>query len=62
MSFSAILAADAASALPFARLRAENRAWRFAGIKLAGIILAIGPNPLRVVSSVNMPGWYSPDW
>ena len=29
--FSMILALDAITALPFARLRAENRAWRFAG-------------------------------
>ena len=47
--FGLILAADAASALPFARLRAENRAWRFAGIKLAEIILAIGLNLLFLV-------------
>jgi len=37
---------DAVSALPFARLRAEDRAWRFAGIKIAEIIVAIGLNLL----------------
>lgn len=42
--FALILALDALSALPFARLRAENRAWRFAGIKLAEIFIAIGLN------------------
>ena len=44
LSFAAILAIDALSALPFARLRAENRAWRFAGIKLTEILLTIGLN------------------
>jgi O-antigen/teichoic acid export membrane protein len=42
--FSLILALDAITALPFARLRAENRAWRFAGIKMTEILLAIGLN------------------
>jgi len=42
--FSAILAIDAVTALPFARLRAENRAWRFAGIRLAEIAVTIGLN------------------
>lgn len=44
--FGLILAMDAISALPFARLRAEDRAWRFAGIKIAEILLAIGFNLL----------------
>jgi len=39
--FAGILALDAATALPFARLRAENRAWRFAGIKMAEIFITI---------------------
>jgi O-antigen/teichoic acid export membrane protein len=42
--FGAILALDSISALPFAKLRSENRAWRFAGIKLIEIVLAIGLN------------------
>ncbi|WP_150047802.1 MULTISPECIES: polysaccharide biosynthesis C-terminal domain-containing protein [Methylomonas] len=42
--FSVILAVDAVTALPFARLRAENRAWRFAGIRLAEIAVTIGLN------------------
>lgn len=42
--FAGILALDAVTALPFARLRAENRAWRFAGIKMAEIFLTIGLN------------------
>ncbi|MGR8934390.1 MAG: polysaccharide biosynthesis protein [Gammaproteobacteria bacterium] len=42
--FAGILTLDAITALPFARLRAENRAWRFASIKLAEIFLTIGLN------------------
>ncbi len=42
--FACILALDAITALPFARLRAENRAWRFAGIKMAEIFLTIALN------------------
>ena len=44
--FALILALDAISALPFARLRAEDRAARFAGIKIAEILFAIGFNLL----------------
>lgn len=44
--FSLILATDAVCALPFARLRAEQRAVRFAGIKLAEILLTIALNVL----------------
>ncbi len=47
--FSLILALDAISALPFARLRAEERAWRFAGVKLAEIAAAIGLNLLLLL-------------
>jgi O-antigen/teichoic acid export membrane protein len=46
MWFALILAMDAISALPFARLRAEERAWRFAGVKLAEIFAAIALNLL----------------
>lgn len=42
--FAGILALDAITALPFARLRAENRAWRFAGIKLSEIFITIALN------------------
>ncbi|MCQ8102853.1 oligosaccharide flippase family protein [Methylomonas sp. SURF-2] len=42
--FACILALDAVTALPFARLRAENRAWRFAGIRLTEILITIGLN------------------
>ena len=39
---AAILAMDSVGAGAFARLRAEDRAWRFAGIKIAEIALNIG--------------------
>ncbi|MGR8929141.1 MAG: polysaccharide biosynthesis protein [Gammaproteobacteria bacterium] len=42
--FSGILALDAVTALPFARLRAENRPWRFAGIRMAEIGITISLN------------------
>lgn len=42
--FAGILASDAITALPFARLRAENRPWRFAGIKLTEIAVTIALN------------------
>ncbi|MGR9115397.1 MAG: polysaccharide biosynthesis protein [Gammaproteobacteria bacterium] len=48
--FSLILALDAITALPFARLRAENRAWRFAGIKLSEIFLTIALNLFFLVA------------
>lgn len=47
--FSLILAVDAICALPFARLRAEDRAGRFAAIKLTEIFLTIGLNVLFIV-------------
>ena len=42
--FAGILALDAITALPFARLRAENRAWRFAGIRMTEIFITIALN------------------
>lgn len=42
--FACILALDAMTALPFARLRAENKAWRFAGIRLTEIFVTIALN------------------
>ena len=48
--FSMILALDAITALPFARLRAENRAWRFAGVKLTEIFLTIALNLFFLVA------------
>jgi O-antigen/teichoic acid export membrane protein len=39
--FAIILSLDAVAAIPFARLRAEEKAFRFAGIKLAEIVLTV---------------------
>jgi len=39
--FSMILILDAIAAIPFARLRAENKALRFAGIKIAEILITV---------------------
>lgn len=41
---AAVLAIDAMVAVPFARLRLEGRAWRFAALKLTNIGLNIGLN------------------
>lgn len=42
--FGWILALDAISSIPFARLRALNKARRFASVKMTGIIINIGLN------------------
>lgn len=47
--FGSILALDAAAAIPFARLRAENRALRFAVIKSTEILLAVALNLYLIV-------------
>lgn len=39
--FGWILALDAVSSIPFARLRAQNKAFRFAAIRMSGILLNI---------------------
>ena len=49
MIFSLILALDAIGSLPFARLRAEERAMRFAAIKLTEIVITIGLNVFFIV-------------
>lgn len=56
--FAAILALDAVTALPFARLRAENRAWRFAGIKMAEIFLTIGLNLFFLLLCPKLVTWW----
>jgi O-antigen/teichoic acid export membrane protein len=42
LCFTLILTLDAIAAIPFARLRAENKAWRFAGIKITEILATVG--------------------
>ncbi|MBD2770074.1 polysaccharide biosynthesis C-terminal domain-containing protein [Hymenobacter sp. BT664] len=44
-----ILGLDALTAIPFARLRLENQARKFAGIKLAGIVANVGLNLFFIV-------------
>ena len=41
LCFSAILTFDAIAAIPFARLRAENKAFLFAGIKISEILITV---------------------
>ena len=44
-----ILGLDAMSAIPFARLRLENRARKFAAVKMAGIVLNVALNLFFIV-------------
>jgi O-antigen/teichoic acid export membrane protein len=44
-----ILALDALSAIPFAELRLAHRAWAYAGIKTAGIVLTLALNYVFLV-------------
>lgn len=39
--FAAIMSAEAITAVPFARLRMENRAWKFATIKMINILINV---------------------
>ncbi len=42
LCFSLILVMDAIASIPFARLRAEDKAFRFAGVKIAEILITLG--------------------
>jgi O-antigen/teichoic acid export membrane protein len=42
LCFSLILIMDAIAAIPFARLRAEDKAFRFAGVKIIEILITVG--------------------
>ena len=60
--FAGILALDAIAAIPFARLRQENKAKRFALIRLTGIAVNIGLNVFflivcPMISKNGVPGW-----
>lgn len=57
--FALILAFDALSALPFARLRAQHKALAFAGIKLINIGLNIGLNLLFLIVLPALSGQHS---
>ena len=56
--FSLIVGIDAFSALPFARLRQQNRALRFASLKVFNVLVNIGFNVLFLVL---LPRWVSAD-
>ncbi|QPK62987.1 polysaccharide biosynthesis C-terminal domain-containing protein [Methylomonas sp. LL1] len=56
--FAGILALDAITALPFARLRAENRAWRFAGIRMAEIFITIALNLFFLLLCPKLLAWW----
>lgn len=55
-----ILFFDALVELPLARLRMTQRPWRFAGIRLGGILLNLGLNLLWLYALPRWPG--APDW
>lgn len=56
--FAGIMALDALSALPFAKLRMHNKAWHFALIKLMNIIINIAFNVLFLILFPKY-GWYN---
>lgn len=55
--FALIASVDALTALPFARLRQENKAFKFAGFKLVNIFLSIALNLLFLLVFPRI-GWY----
>jgi O-antigen/teichoic acid export membrane protein len=60
--FAIILAFDALAALPFARLRAENKAFRFAGIKLIEILVTVGLSLFFIVYCPKLQAHNPPPW
>ena len=54
--FALILSMDALAALPFAKLRAENRALRFAGIKIIEILLTVALSLFFIVLCPKLQG------
>ena len=64
-----VLGLDALSAIPFARLRLDNRPWVFAGIKLTNIGVNVSINVffLLLCPYLEGKGWdmswiYNSDW
>jgi O-antigen/teichoic acid export membrane protein len=60
MCFALILSLDALAALPFAKLRAENRALRFASIKIVEIILTVALSLFFIVLCPKLQAQNSP--
>jgi O-antigen/teichoic acid export membrane protein len=62
--FAVILSLDAISSIPFARLRAENKAFRFAGIKITEILITVGLSLFFIlicpkIYAQNPPHWFA---
>jgi hypothetical protein len=64
-----VVALDAIQSIIFARIRYENKAMKFASLKLSFIILNIGLNlfiflvaPRLLQNHPSMMGWYNPDY
>ncbi len=57
-----IVGVDAFTAIPFARLRWENRAAKFAGIKIASVVLNIGLNFLFLLLLPSLEASGSKTW
>jgi O-antigen/teichoic acid export membrane protein len=55
--FAAIMAAEAVTAIPFAQLRLENKAWKFALLKLINIIINVALNLVFLIAFPKM-GYY----
>ena len=60
--FAGILAADAITAIPFARLRQQNKAMRFAMIRLVNILLNIGFNLFFLVVCPKWTAQHPESW
>ncbi|MFZ2725240.1 MAG: oligosaccharide flippase family protein, partial [Methylococcaceae bacterium] len=60
--FALILSLDAACAIPFARLRAEHKAWRFATIKVIEILLTIFLSLFFIVLCPRLAANNPPEW
>ena len=62
LCFSLILVLDAISAIPFARLRAENKAFRFAGIKVLEIAVTILLSLFFIIYCPKLYAQHSSSW
>ena len=61
--FALIISLDVLSAVPFAHLRAQNKAWTFASIKILNIVVLIGFNVLFLMmlpKNANLENIYIP--
>jgi O-antigen/teichoic acid export membrane protein len=56
--FAAILAVEAVTAIPFAHLRLQNKAWKFASVKLINILINVVLNLIFLIAFPKM-GYYN---